>query len=325
MSSAPALLRFAADLGRAADEYEAAALVADGAAEFFDAAFAGIYLIRFDGATEPAAAAGPERPPAPALEALATLAIERGAIVQAGPAELRSLDLESARAVAIASPLPLDEPAVAALVLVRTGADATPDRELLDAMADLAGSSIANVRRLREAYAEARIDTLSGLGNRRAFDEHMDALIPDEDSAVEDDVTLIVFDVDDFKVVNDKHGHVAGDDVLRRVARTLLSSVRTTDAIFRIGGDEFAVLIEGERELGLRIALRLRRAVAAQRRGFRLPTLSAGIASFPEDAGSKPDLLRRADLALYAAKTAGKNSATLYTPQLESTAPAWLD
>jgi len=111
--------------------------------------------------------------------------------------------------------------------------------------------------------------------------------------------------------VNDREGHATGDEVLRRVARTLLGSVRATDAVFRIGAMNSRSVLEQERTLGLEIAKRLCQAVAAQRRAPQLPSVSAGVASFPSDADSKPQLLHHADIALYAAKDAGKSAAAL--------------
>jgi diguanylate cyclase (GGDEF)-like protein len=316
-SSAPMLLRVATDLGRAEDEYEAAQLVVHSVMELLAAPFVAVYLIRFDGSIERAVAAGSLPSPAAAVEELARLALAGNDIICADAPLLSSLELDSSEMEALACPLPLHGPPVAALVLVTASAQAPLPSTLVDAIIEFAGSALTNVRRVREAFAEARVDSLTGLGNRRAFDEQLESLIPQRPSQARRSITLVVSDLDDFKSINDTNGHAAGDEVLRLVARTFLGSVRTTDPMFRIGGDEFALLIEGEQHLGARIANRLCRAVAAQRRGRRLPSVSAGIASWPSDAHSRTELLRRADLALYAAKNDGKSGATCYTSELD--------
>jgi putative two-component system response regulator len=104
--------------------------------------------------------------------------------------------------------------------------------------------------------------------------------------------------------VNDTGGHAAGDEVLATLARILMRSVRADEHVFRIGGDEFAVVIAGATEAGVRAGERILRATRLQRRGRNLPTLSGGVAH-SAGVGSKQELLARADAALYNAKDAG--------------------
>src|SRR5690606_30749799 len=93
---------------------------------------------------------------------------------------------------------------------------------------------------------EAKIDPITGLGNRRAFEEAMEAVTRRETERGETaDASLIVMDVDRLKLINDALGHLAGDEALRTVAQALTARTRSDDQVFRIGGDEFAVITTG--------------------------------------------------------------------------------
>ena len=113
-----------------------------------------------------------------------------------------------------------------------------------------------------------------------------------------------MFDVDQFKSINDTGGHAAGDEVLATLARVLMRAMRANEQVFRIGGDEFAAVVAGATEAGVRAGERILRAARLQRRGRSLPTLSGGVAH-STGAEQKEELLARADAALYAAKDAG--------------------
>jgi two-component system, cell cycle response regulator len=165
--------------------------------------------------------------------------------------------------------------------------------------------------------SEARSDGLTGLPNQRSFQEHITTMLRGAEEAGAD-VTLVLVDLDDFKHINDTQGHPARDQVLRAVARTALRHVRIGEEIFRVGGEEFAIVIEGGLEAGLRVSERLRRAIFEQRRERGLPTLSIGVASYPSQASGKEDLYHRADLALYRAKRDGKNRVVAHDPAIDT-------
>lgn len=215
-------------------------------------------------------------------------------------AELYRLGVPCGHALAV--PLVADGTCLGALlVAMPASVQLELDEQLVGAVADLAAASLAQERRLALTFAEARRDALTGLPNRRAFDEHLDRLLAEKGP---DPVTVALLDVDGFKAVNDTGGHAAGDEVLATLARIFMRSVRADEHVFRIGGDEFAVVIAGATEAGVRAGERILRATRLQRRGRNLPTLSGGVAH-SAGVGSKQELLARADAALYNAKNAG--------------------
>ena len=126
---------------------------------------------------------------------------------------------------------------------------------------------------------------------------------------------LLLLDLDDFKQLNDSHGHVEGDRVLNRTAALVRETVREIDLAARYGGEEFAVILPDTSGTGAYVvAERVRERIEERfRRGRPIPrvTVSGGIAVFPDDAGTPADLIVRADEALYRAKAAGKNRITL--------------
>ena len=174
-----------------------------------------------------------------------------------------------------------------------------PTPDLLDRLAGVAAQSataLDNARLIETMAHQAATDNLTGLLGHRAFHEALGG-------ALETDVfTLATIDIDDFKLVNDSHGHPVGDEALCHVAEALRANVRGEDMVFRVGGEEFAVLMPGlSAEDALPVAERLRQAVAATE--FEPPLrISIGLASWPADAGDREELLRRADEAMYQAK-----------------------
>lgn len=177
-------------------------------------------------------------------------------------------------------------------------------------------------RRSAELLREALVDPLTGLGNRRAFEEHLEREWARARRGGHG-LGLLVCDVDRFKAVNDRHGHPAGDRALRAVAAAIAGAVRGGDEAFRCGGEEFAVVVpEATRETSLAVANRVRDRVAALRLDTGPVTVSigVGVASGPSERAGE-ELFGRVDRALYAAKATGRDRVVLVMPPSEVTLP----
>jgi diguanylate cyclase (GGDEF)-like protein len=154
-----------------------------------------------------------------------------------------------------------------------------------------------------QAKRQARLDPLTGLGNRRAFDERLDRAI-DHARLRDEQLSVIVADLDDFKVINDSYGHLNGDELLRAAAAAMRAAVRDHDACYRWGGDEFAVLLPGvEQDVAERVAERVSTSIVASciRPGGDPQTLAWGTAELAPHMQAS-DLLASADLALMTRK-----------------------
>jgi ribonuclease P protein subunit RPR2 len=310
------LVRLAHDLAKAANSCGAGELVARELAELTGGT-AAVYFAEPEMGLSLAGMAG-EAPRDGLISApgLVVRSFRERAAVGADVRELSEFyraDIPCAEALAV--PLLSDGEAVGALVAVMPpNIQLRIDPELVFAVADLAAAAVANQRRMALTFAEARRDAVTGLPNRRAFEERLDELLagsPRRRAAV------ALFDIDDFKRINDAKGHLAGDDVLREVGRVLQRSLRADEEVYRVGGDELAIVIAGGTEAMGHVATRLRTCLATHRRRGDLPTISGGVATFPDDAATKADLLCKADVALYAAKRAGKNQVVVYRTELE--------
>ena len=158
-----------------------------------------------------------------------------------------------------------------------------------------------------DARRLARVDSLTGLGNRRAFDESLEAELARARRAGTA-LSLIVADLNGFKEINDRHGHRRGDECLQQAAAALRATIRSPDRCFRWGGDEFTILLAGaDAKAAAALAIRVEKAVArtCSRPGGGSLTLACGYATL--DADMTPDeALERADDALIALKSGGR-------------------
>jgi diguanylate cyclase (GGDEF)-like protein len=152
------------------------------------------------------------------------------------------------------------------------------------------------------SFTEVRTDPLTGVSNRRALEESLRVMFG-LFARYNRLFSIAIFDIDHFKAVNDQHGHVHGDQILREVARLLCDAVRETDLVARYGGEEFVVVMPQTDLAGAAIFAERMRLCVAQMTSL---TISGGIAQTQAGDDSQT-LLARADLALYAAKAAGRN------------------
>jgi diguanylate cyclase (GGDEF)-like protein len=210
-----------------------------------------------------------------------------------------------------------DEPVGTLAVFWRTATRDASDEQMVQVedLARNAGPAIENAYRFREARQLADLDGLTNLHNRRYFHETLAREVA-RAQRYDRRLALVVLDIDDFKAINDRVGHLAGDTLLAEVGERVQSVVRGADVACRVGGDEFAVILpESTRADAEQLYRRLQLAVASKPAGAvdRLH-LSAGIAELgPAD--DSVSFIERADEALYRAKEAGKGRAITSTKQ----------
>jgi diguanylate cyclase (GGDEF)-like protein len=193
----------------------------------------------------------------------------------------------------------------------RDGSFDEESEQLAHWLAAQASIAIENERLHRTVKRQAITDELTQLANRRRFTETL-AVEVRRAERFGDPLALVLADLDDFKLINDRYGHQVGDEVLRHFADVLRENVRDFDLPVRYGGEEFAVLLpetglDGAEQLARRLQAALLRLRLAEIEGDRPPvTASFGVAAYPA-ARSAEELLSAADGALYRAKAAGKN------------------
>ncbi|MBI3252637.1 MAG: sensor domain-containing diguanylate cyclase [Candidatus Omnitrophica bacterium] len=183
-------------------------------------------------------------------------------------------------------------------------------------LANHAGLAVENAKSYSEVMVNSQQDSLTKLWNHGHFQKLLIESIGHA-KATSRPLSIIVFDVDDFKSYNDTYGHLAGDKALERISAIAKTVVRRIDDVARYGGEEFAVVLPGTtKPEALKLARRLKDVVhtqTAREAGLRRKiTISAGIASYPEDAEDKDKLIFCADGALYEAKRTGKNKVCAY-------------
>ena len=211
----------------------------------------------------------------------------------------------------IAAPLRVNGRVEGAIVLARRVNAPWPAAasRLLEAAAVEASAALARVYSLREAEARATTDALTGLPNRRYFDEYLGLL--SRRRRAEDRVGVVMVDIDHFKQLNDTFGHAVGDHVLREVAQAIARAVRDGDVPSRYGGEEFAILLRNPTgDVAVEVGERVRRAVAAlDLRRFGVPgvTVSVGVSVADSPDLSLDAVIDEADRALYRAKRGGRD------------------
>lgn len=222
------------------------------------------------------------------------------------------------------APITAGTRALGALLVTRDEALTDADRRLLDETVVVAGPVLANLRTLATAQANALTDPLTGLANRRALDGAFARMLAHATRTAAQ-FSLVLLDLDHFKLVNDRYGHDRGDEVLAGIAHLLGSTARKSDLPARFGGEEFLVLLPDTDAPGAAaVAEKFRTAMELLSfPGVQAPvTGSFGVATFPQDGTSMDSLLHGADLALYEAKKAGRNCVRSASSSRPSPSPA---
>jgi diguanylate cyclase (GGDEF)-like protein len=207
-------------------------------------------------------------------------------------------------------PLIISNEVIGALMLASHKPDAYNQRQikLLEQLAQQIAMPVENARLYAKTERMARLDELTGLLNRRSLDE----ILPSEighHSKYGGIFSLVIVDLDSLKIINDRYGHLAGDELLHGIGSVMKNTIREADQAFRYGGDEFAILLpQTTLEAAIKVAERVRQQVTARVVVGADPiTVSMGIASWPVDGISASDIIAAADTALYQAKRSGGN------------------
>jgi diguanylate cyclase (GGDEF)-like protein len=172
------------------------------------------------------------------------------------------------------------------------------------------------------ALADALQDTLTGLGNHRAFQEELDRQV-EASQRYEVPLALLLIDLDEFKAINDERGHAIGDRALAQFGQLASTVIRRADRAFRVGGDEFAVLLphtdaDGARIVGLRLLAEALQPTLRYEERVGGISFSAGVAAMPVPASTRAQLYSQADSALYAAKRSGRTDVRIFDPATQA-------
>jgi len=180
---------------------------------------------------------------------------------------------------------------------------------------------VLEAKRLTETLRQSALhDPMTGLHNRRFLEEYVETLIATTRRR-HTSLAVLLLDLDYFKMVNDTHGHDAGDAVLKSLAELLQQSVRASDLVVRFGGEEFLILLpDTSGDAALKVAEKIRASVEGYK--FRVAggelrkTISIGVALFPEDSETFWQTVKYADVALYRAKDEGRNHVLRFAPEM---------
>ena len=225
--------------------------------------------------------------------------------------------------VVVSAPIPLVAlpvqalAALGAMLLLLFGFTTWMARQILRPASQLEASR----SRLRELYESAREaalrDSLTGLGNHRAFQEGVARMVEGA-RRYGTAFSLVLIDIDEFKRINDTRGHAVGDQLLAEVGALITETIRHTDAAFRVGGDEFALLLPHTDVDGAIVLTRRLLARGLEDRGhgeYRAPiSFSAGVTACPDYGTTRLELTAQADAALYRGKRSGRTVVTIYEP-----------
>ena len=217
-------------------------------------------------------------------------------------------------------PLTISEEVIGTLTVASRKPNAYNSRhlKLLEQLASQIAMPIENARLYAKTERMARVDSLTGLLNRRSLDE----ILPREigrHSRYGGVFSLVILDLDSFKSLNDNYGHLAGDEILRQIGAIIKNTIREADQAFRYGGDELAILLPHTPvNAAFKVAERIRLQSFAKLELGPIPiTLSLGLSCWPENGLGPDDILASADVALYQAKKRGGNRSVCFSVDLK--------
>jgi diguanylate cyclase (GGDEF)-like protein len=279
-----------------------------------------LYLFKLPGEVESVAAWGENQENLPKSFAKEDCwALRRGKPYQASanspnPACHHSQDLECARVTCIPLSAQSEQIGILHFCESQNTGEALLDDEwdVLGTIADSIALALANIRMRESLHAQAQRDSLTGLYNRRYLDETLPRKIHHA-GRYNQPISLLILDIDNFKVINDTFGHDSGDIVIKDLANIMLSAIRSDDVVCRYGGEEFIMILPNAAlEIALERAEQLRESisklsVSSNGRQLGRVTVSIGLSTFPEHGASRDELIMKADLALSKAKSGGKN------------------
>jgi diguanylate cyclase (GGDEF)-like protein len=213
----------------------------------------------------------------------------------------------------LAAPMVIDQTTIGLIALARPHKKRSHAKDIIRLIAQTGATTLNNAQALSQIKTVADIDPLTGIANKRVLTYRLGELVY-EAAQAGDSLAAFLFDIDHFKSYNDQNGHVAGDELLKLLARLVAEEVRADDVFGRFGGEEFLLIL---RDRGLQEAELVAEKIRLEIESFdfaygdRQPlgrvTISGGVAVMPLHAGSSTDLVRAADAALYRAKEAGRN------------------
>ncbi|MDD5190272.1 MAG: sensor domain-containing diguanylate cyclase, partial [Dehalococcoidales bacterium] len=223
----------------------------------------------------------------------------------------------------LAFPALVDKELVGQVVLINSSLPYTQtDLNFVERLATLYAIAILHQRTEDKIRKLAYHDQLTGLPNRALFyDRYTVALAGAK--RYQKKIALMMLDIDNFKSINDTYGHDAGDEILKIISGLLISVLRKTDTVTRIGGDEFVIMITDLTELE-NISVVAQKILEAIRKPFMFRdheiriTVSIGISSYPEDGEKVEKLMKCADIAMYRIKATGRDNYARYVPGIET-------
>ncbi len=212
---------------------------------------------------------------------------------------------------------------VLALESARESAFNAEEETALQSLADICATAIQNAYHFERARQLAYLDGLTGIYNRRHFEQKIVEEI-ERANRYSGEMAVLMVDIDNFKKVNDEFGHLLGDEVLRQISSVFSQQLRKVDVVCRYGGEEFAILLpQTAGAKALAVADKLRRTVESYIfPGVARPvTITVGMAEFPGHGSTRDELVKAADAALYAAKLGGRNRVLVAPPAEAAVAP----